>query len=690
MRVNESKSTPRAPRHPGALWLAAATLIAAIAGITASGCAAPLPATEDGCPPPATECGSACVNTATDAANCGDCGRSCSAGQTCSDGVCGFVCLGAATRCGNKCVLLDDDPANCGACGEACAPGAACASGACSLVCPGGASHCGGACVNTASDPQNCGGCGEVCQAGQVCSQGTCSKVCDPALAQCGAACVDIFSDPSNCGGCFSPCPAGESCSSGFCQCPSGHVSCGNGCVALQSDHDNCGGCFASCAADEVCAGGACQCANGLKTCGGACTDLQTDPMSCGACNNACGPGLACVGGACACAPGTTTCSGVCVNTAISPTSCGGCNIACAAGQVCNGGVCSAPTGAWSMLGNDAQHSGWNAQETGKPPLFPAFTVALGPGALSPPAVSQGRVIVSNHSSVQALNVSDGSPLWSYPLGGFSVGFPTAVGDKVYVQSCNQTPGTYLWIIDAATGTPSIAAPFSAQWEHYWPPLVVNDTVYIDGGYYGGLDAFNGQSGAPVFSSNALEQYDEWSPAYFNGSVYTFVEGSLRAHDPLTGNVQWTTSVPWNWAGWSMDTAPVFGSAYAYVISPPDLYAVNPATHAVAWTASGAYHGVPATANGAVYALTGGSLIVRDAATGALLWSFVGDANLTYPPVIAAGFVYVASDNNVYAVDITSHAQVWTAPSGGWLAVASGRLLVSRQDGTLAGYLLSP
>lgn len=427
-----------------------------------------------------------------------------------------------------------------------------------------------------------------------------------------------------------------------------------------------------------------------MATCGGVCTDLQTDPMSCGACNNACGPNLSCVNGACACPPGSVTCGGACTDIAISISSCGACGVACAAGQVCNGGVCGAPTSDWQMLGGDAQHSGWNAQETGKPPLSQAFSTSLGIGALSPATVSQGRVFVTSGHSVRALSVSDGSPLWSHTISGFSVGHPAAVGDKVYVQSCDHTPGTYLWIIDAVTGTPSIAAPFSAQWENYWSPIIVNNTVYINGGYYGGLYAFSEQSGAQVFFNGALEQYDEWSPAYFNGSVYSFVEGSLRAHDPLTGTVQWTTSVTWDWAGWSMHTAPVFGSAYAYVIAPPALYAVDPATHAVAWTQSAAYAGVPATADGSVYALSGGNLIVRDAMTGALLWTFVGDANLKYPPVIAGGFVYVASGSNVYAVNIASHAQAWTAPKGGWLAIASGRLLVSRPDGILDGYLLSP
>ncbi|HJX62796.1 MAG TPA: PQQ-binding-like beta-propeller repeat protein [Polyangia bacterium] len=41
-----------------------------------------------------------------------------------------------------------------------------------------------------------------------------------------------------------------------------------------------------------------------------------------------------------------------------------------------------------------------------------------------------------------------------------------------------------------------------------------------------------------------------------------------------------------------------------------------------------------------------------------MLWTFPGDTALSFPPVVAAGYVYGASSKNVYAVDIAAHAQV--------------------------------
>jgi outer membrane protein assembly factor BamB len=172
--------------------------------------------------------------------------------------------------------------------------------------------------------------------------------------------------------------------------------------------------------------------------------------------------------------------------------------------------------------------------------------------------------------------------------------------------------------------------------------------------------------------------------------VFTFVEGVVRAHDPLTGVVLASHDFGWDWRGWSMQTAPVFGDAYGYVISPPDIYAFAPDTLAQAWTVNDNFVAYPAVADGVVYALGSGVLHALDANTGARKWIFTGDDALSYPPVAAGGYVYVASASNVYAVDAATHAQVWTAPVGGRLAVGSGMLFVSRSNGSLVAFRLSP
>ncbi|MBL8716453.1 MAG: hypothetical protein JNL79_10690, partial [Myxococcales bacterium] len=113
------------------------------------------------------------------------------------DGGCG------GTLCGGKCTSTASDPANCGACGKTCSGGTpACVGGAC--TCPT-ASRCGGGvCADLTSDFDNCGSCGNACDPGQTCVASAC--VCNAGTTACGGACVDLKADGANCGGCGKAC----------------------------------------------------------------------------------------------------------------------------------------------------------------------------------------------------------------------------------------------------------------------------------------------------------------------------------------------------------------------------------------------------------------------------------------------------------------------------------------------------
>src|SRR6185369_4790591 len=124
-----------------------------------------------------------------------------------------------------------------------------------------------------------------------------------------------------------------------------------------------------------------------------------------------------------------------CVDTNTSAANCGGCGNACDPGQSCVGGACVVSTSQWQMLGGDAVHSGFNAQETGKPPLSPAWSVQLAGGALNPVVVEDGRVFATADSffaqqtMLWATGAADGSALWSYNFGNvFGTGQPAVVG----------------------------------------------------------------------------------------------------------------------------------------------------------------------------------------------------------------------------------------------------------------------
>lgn len=382
----------------------------------------------------------------------------------------------------------------------------------------------------------------------------------------------------------------------------------------------------------------------------------------------------------------------------ISPANCGQCGTPCEPGSVCTDGVCAAPASDWPQFGYDEQHSGNNALEPGVPPAIDSWTAPIVSGhPLSPATVESGRAAVtyssyfSQTTLLTVLDVSDGTPLWSYNFGGiYGAGQPSIVDGTVYVQTVGSSENCYLWAFAAPTGSVTWSAPFESQWAYFWAPLVVGSNVFVNGGEYGGMYGFSAADGAQLFFNDALGQYDSWTPAYFGGDLYSFVAGTFSAESPSTGAVLSSVTTPWNWEGYSMDTAPVFGPKYGYVIAPPNLVAIDPALAKVAWSDNGNYTATPAVAEGVVYAIDGGHLVALDATSGAVLATMPGDGALAYPPVVASGYVYASSESNVYAFSTSTHAQAWTAPAGGWITIAARRLLVAGTDGVLRGFVLSP
>lgn len=646
-----------------------------------------------------TRCGSRCVDVDTDPAHCGACNAACTSGEACVNGACGLLCLGGSTQCGSSCVDLRYDPAHCGSCDKACATGAACNDGSCTVGCGSGHAQCSGTCTDLSFDPNNCGSCGKVCVTGKLCSAGECGAACVDSI-QCAGVCIEPLTDSANCGGCGKACGVGQTCVNGTCglHCDISKLTqCNSACVDVSTDSKNCGSCFKTCTTGHTCTSGACTCTDGKTDCANGCTDTALDAANCGACGAACGTNEACSASKCECRPGTQRCGNACVDTSVAAANCGACGSQCAAGKVCTAGACAAATSDWPTFQWGITHTGENPDETGKPPLALSWQRKLNAN-LQPVAVGSGRIFATSatyfapQSPLVVLDLSDGTDLWSYNFGAVdSLGLPSVFGGAAYLangQGVSNPSSAYLWSFDAAKGTANWGAALSAQWEHYWAPIVAGNVVYTNAGTYGGLYGISTADGSQAFFVG-LDQYDSWSPAYFSGNIYTWIAGKFRKHTPATGVITSTLAVDWNWSGYTMATAPVFDNTRAYVISPPNLLAIDPVLAKVSWTANGTYAGTPAVSGGLVYGISAGNLVVRDAATGSLAWTFVGDTALNHPPVIANGYVYVASDSNVYGVAIASHAQAFTAAVGGWLSISSGRLLVAGKDGMLSAYLMS-
>ncbi|MGC0401792.1 hypothetical protein RKD27_004436 [Streptomyces sp. SAI-126] len=128
-------------------------------------------------------------------------------------------------ECSGDCVDKKKDPDHCGECGKTCAAGEAC---------------CKGVCVNAASDPGNCGGCGQRCPPLFKCKEGVCidpcpgGKPCPDKDGNLGGCCGDSTAmctlSPGGSAGCCRPgcagpehCPPFGSAPSACCKnCPPG------------------------------------------------------------------------------------------------------------------------------------------------------------------------------------------------------------------------------------------------------------------------------------------------------------------------------------------------------------------------------------------------------------------------------------------------------------------------------------
>jgi len=272
------------------------------------------------CPDNFDVCDSACVDTRNDVNNCGGCGTTCNADQTCNNGTCVAACDTGLDLCDGACADLQSDPTHCGSCTNACAPGEVCALGDCAQFCPGDLTDCSGACVDTDTNRFNCGGCDDgagsnTCAAGEICNAGACELSCGgttPTL--CGDACVNTDSDRNNCGGCddgagSNTCAADETCAMGACVdafacgngvldpgevCDDGNTLAGDGCSANCRSTEVCGNATLDASTGEACDDGnnidgdGCQANCALPTCG----DGIVDPFEvCDDGNNVSGDG---------------------------------------------------------------------------------------------------------------------------------------------------------------------------------------------------------------------------------------------------------------------------------------------------------------------------------------------------------------------------------------------------------------
>ena len=223
----------------------------------------------------------------------------------------------------------------------------------------------------------------------------------------------------------------------------------------------------------------------------------------------------------------------------------------------------------WTTYQGNASHTGYNPVAMDTRVFQELWSRNVSSAALNPVTAGDGKVFVSTNAyfgvqQAKSLDARTGTELWSRDFGNIHSVHPPA------------TPTAPSISRPAATGTRSSGRStrrmarcdsrraYLNQWSRYYAPVIVGTSVYVAGGYYGGMYAFSATEGVQRWFAQ-LNQYDQFTPAVKDGLVYAYTGNNkpkLTVADATTGAVAYEIADPgFVWDGWSMNSAPTLGGA---------------------------------------------------------------------------------------------------------------------------------
>lgn len=352
----------------------------------------------------------------------------------------------------------------------------------------------------------------------------------------------------------------------------------------------------------------------------------------------------------------------------------------------------------WPVFQHDLQHTGFSSSKM--PTHFrEAWVYKEREGREARIVISEGKLFVTDHYIIYALDIEDGSLVWNYELEKKSMWMfasPAVIDDRVHVSAPTKIlcldagKGTLLWDYDVEH-----IAILSA-------PIVVDDKLITGLGgrpYEPGLtdshrlvclDAHTGE----LIWDFYMDDWAEFSPAYYKGRIFmNDGSGSIYCLDLNTGSLIWKIerkSV--SFSGIALDGERLFVGDQTGIT----CFALE--TGDLIWHFS---CGNGSSENPAIgyqrvfFGCSDGVFCCLDAVKGELLWKIETGKGITCPPVIADDKVAFGDvDGTLYIVDIESGEICDTVNLGlrgiMSLALSNGRLYVGKYDGTITCLEESP
>ncbi len=362
-----------------------------------------------------------------------------------------------------------------------------------------------------------------------------------------------------------------------------------------------------------------------------------------------------------------------------------------------------AGAGDWSTVQGTAIHSG-HVPGTLDPAKFTSRWRWLAPDYNSSNATPPLQVTVSGGvaylstsqyngpNKLYALSEASGTLSWSHDFGTQNALYqPAVAGGTAYVV--NQTGGgPMLWLLDAASGATSAQTGYGGgvTGQPLSAPVVADGVVVT-----GGVQGFDPATGKLLWTSdaNAVAAVAADSQYFYKVGVLPSGQfGGLTLITPSTGAVVSSINDPAANSSPPLITemTPALSGNEVIAAAGDHLVDFNISGQKVKWSVPGTFYRLPSVANGTVYVVDGdtGGLQAVDQASGQKLWAWAPPGNSSHfmwsEVVTSDNLAFLSVDQAVYAIDLTTHQQVWSYPHAGALSIsANGVLYVSRDDGYL-------
>ncbi|MBW4052861.1 MAG: PQQ-binding-like beta-propeller repeat protein [Proteobacteria bacterium] len=331
-------------------------------------------------------------------------------------------------------------------------------------------------------------------------------------------------------------------------------------------------------------------------------------------------------------------------------------------------------------------------------PASPTWRVSLGTGTPSNIVIADGKVFLTTGtaggSQLMALGQTNGATAWSpQAIAGVGAGTASLAYDsgRVFVSG-----GSTLFAYDAATGALDWSTGLAAAGTG--APTAADGLVYVNVTGNATIYALDEATGA-ISWQHALSAVSRISAVTADGLYVTAATAGCPTLDlrPATGEVIWDSSEGTSFCPQTANETPIVANQLVYSPNSSGTSIFSAQTGSNTGTLAAP---LPAAFTGSMaYFPQGANLDAVDLSNSTVSWTFNGDGTqLTALPIVVNQYVITGTaGGNLYAVDGTSGALVWTQALGGQvqqLSAGDGLLLVldepaSGGGGTLTAYTVS-